>query len=200
MQETEPPPKTAAVFLDRDGTINHDPGYVSSPDQMVIYPWTFEAIRMINEAGLKAIVVTNQSGIARGFYSEEDLSAVHERMRSDLAERGARVDAVYYCPHHPEIAVLPYGGPCECRKPNPGMLLRASREHEIDLSRSYVIGDKACDMDLAENAGALGILVRTGYGTITLSHPDRFPCTPGLVAEDLLEAVQLILGGRIEKE
>lgn len=182
-----------AIFIDRDGTINEDIGYVSKPDDLIIYPWAAEAIRLINKSSFKTIVITNQSGVARGMYTEEILSAIHNRMIEELARQGARVDAIYYCPHHPRIGDKLYRQLCDCRKPRPGMLRAAAREHAIELAASYVIGDKASDVNLATNAGARGVLVMTGYGRETLACPDLYSCKPTMVAENLLEAVRLIL-------
>ena len=187
------PQSSRAIFIDRDGTLNEDIGYVSSPDQLRLYPWAGEAVRLINNSGRKAIVITNQSGIARGMYTEDALAQIHSRMIRDLAREGARIDAVYYCPHHPAVGESPYRVACECRKPRTGMLDAASLEHGIDLARSFVIGDKASDMDLAENAGARGALVLTGYGSETLAHSGRWPCKPSVIAQNLLEAVKQIL-------
>lgn len=182
-----------AIFLDRDGTINEDSGYVSRPDELIIYPSAAEAVRLINEAGLKVFIVTNQSGIARGLYSEETLHSIHERMREELAREGATVDAIYYCPHHPAFGDRRYRKSCDCRKPQPGLLFRAAREHNIDLTRSYVVGDKASDINLAASVGAKGALVLTGYGSETRADPERWPCRPDIVTEDLLAAVKIIL-------
>jgi D-glycero-D-manno-heptose 1,7-bisphosphate phosphatase len=188
-----------AIFIDRDGTINKDIGYVSTPAEMVLYPWSTEALRLINDAGFKAIVLTNQSGIARGLYTESGLARIHRRMTEEMARGGARIDAIYYCPHHPDLGGAPYRLDCECRKPRPGMLVRAVKEHDIDVGRSYVVGDKASDINLASMAGAPGVLVRTGYGAETLANPRTWPCTPLFVADNLLDAVERILdiaGGR----
>src|SRR2546430_598423 len=125
-----------ALFIDRDGTINEDLGYISRPDDLIIYPWAAQAVRLINEAGLKAIVITNQSGIARGLYTEEKLGEIHNWMIQQFVEQRARIDAIYYCPHHPRIGDERYKKLCECRKPQPGMLQAAAREHDVDLSRS----------------------------------------------------------------
>lgn len=182
-----------AVFIDRDGTLNEDIGYVSAPDQLILYPWAAEAVRLVNGSGLKAVVITNQSGIARGLYTEDDLKSIHLRMIDELERQGARLDAVYYCPHHPEIGDADYRVVCECRKPRTGMLDAAAREHNIDLAQSFVIGDKASDIALADNAGARSALVLTGYGRETLGRRDCFPCEPSIVAENLLEAVKQIL-------
>lgn len=183
----------AAIFLDRDGTINEDIGYASHPDDLHIYGFAAEAIRRINDAGFKVIVVTNQSGIARGLYDEAMLAAIHEKLLRELEREGARIDAIYYCPHHPRIGNQTYKKDCLCRKPRTAMLEQAAQEHGIDLAASFVIGDKASDINLATNAGARGVLVMTGYGSGTLADIERFPCYPAIVAEDLLEAVSLIL-------
>lgn len=184
---------TPAIFIDRDGTINEDIGYVSSADELIIYSWAADAVRLINESGQKAIVITNQSGIARQMYTEETLAQIHKRMIEELARKGARIDAIYYCPHHPEIGDERYCKACECRKPLPGMLRQAAREHNIDLARSHVIGDKASDINLAASVGARSALVMTGYGRETLANPGRWPCKPDLIADNLLQAVKLIL-------
>lgn len=183
----------SAIFIDRDGTINEDTGYVSSPDDLIIYPWAAEAVRLVNESGMKAIVITNQSGVARSLYTERTLGAIHDRMTRELSRGGARIDGIYYCPHHPEIGDEIYRKRCECRKPRPGMLIDAARDHHIDLASSYVIGDKASDMNLAAEVGARGALVLTGYGRETLRCRDRSPCETVIVADDLLEAVKQIL-------
>src|SRR5437868_3402911 len=185
-----------AIFLDRDGTINEDIGYVSSPDELIIYPYVAQAVRLINETGLKVIIITNQSSVARQICDEPTLAAIHERLIDELAGDGARIDAVYYCPHHPHIGKPPYRQACKCRKPSPGMLRQAAREHDIDLSASYVVGDKASDMNLATNAGARGALVLTGYGRETLANRERWPCAPEIIADDLLDAVKQILDRR----
>lgn len=183
-----------AIFLDRDGTINEDIGYASHPDDLHIYSFAAEAIRLINDAGFKVIVVTNQSGIARGLYDEATLATIHEKLIRELEREGAHIDAVYYCPHHPRIGNQTYRQDCECRKPQTGMLEQAAREHDINLAESFVIGDKASDINLATNAGAQGVLVMTGYGGGTLASIERFPCYPAIIAEDLLAAVREILG------
>ncbi|HEY7547056.1 MAG TPA: HAD family hydrolase [Blastocatellia bacterium] len=184
---------TPAFFLDRDGTINEDTGYISSPDELVIYPWTAEAIRLINESGAKAIVITNQSGIARGFYTEETLAEIHDHLKEELAREGAFIDGIYYCPHHPRVGDKRYRIECECRKPALGLINRAVADHEIDLERSWMIGDKASDIRMAAEAGVRGALVLTGYGTETIAKRNLWPCAPEIVSENLLYAVRLIL-------
>jgi D-glycero-D-manno-heptose 1,7-bisphosphate phosphatase len=138
-------------------------------------------------------VITNQSGIARGFYSEETLDAIHHHLSQSLARDQAVLDAIYYCPHHPRAGDHRYRRECQCRKPAPGLLHQAAIDHRIDLARSWVIGDKASDMHLARAAGARAALVRTGYGSETLARPDEWPCEMEIVADNLLEAVRAIL-------
>ena len=191
------PKSFRAIFIDRDGTLNEDTGYIATPEELILYPWTAEAVRLINNSGFKAIVITNQSGVARGMYSERALGRIHSKMIEQLAREHARIDAVYFCPHHPEVGDARYRIACECRKPRTGMLDAASREHNIDLARSFVIGDKASDIKLAESAGARAALVMTGYGRQTLAHPDRWPCKPAFIAENLLEAVRQILDSEV---
>jgi len=186
--------KTEAVFLDRDGTINEEVGYLDSLERLVIYPRAPEAIKILNESRMKVVVVTNQSGVARGYFTEDFVTSVHERMQEVLAKRQAHLDALYYCPHHPE-GLGAYRRKCPCRKPEPGMLFAAAREMDLDLSHSYLIGDTRKDMETALAAGVKGILVRTGYGVeeeaAAAAADNSFP-----VAEDILAAVNWIIGDR----
>ncbi|MEK6577021.1 MAG: D-glycero-beta-D-manno-heptose 1,7-bisphosphate 7-phosphatase [Nitrospirota bacterium] len=174
-----------AVFIDRDGTINKESGYIDRPDMIELIPGSAEAIRMINGMGIKAVIVTNQSGIGRSYFSEGSLNEVNDRLKEILMEEDAHIDAVYYCPHHPDDG-------CDCRKPMPGLLKKAASELDIDLCSSYVIGDKISDLILAQNVGAMGILVRTGYGSETIEAVKDQEGLPGLVKEDLLSAVRWI--------
>jgi len=183
--------KHAAVFLDRDGTINEEVSYLSRMEQLRLYPQTCEAIRLVNAAGMKAVVVTNQSGIARGYFTEEFVRSVHDRINELLAAGGARIDGFYVCPHHPVYGNGIYKQDCACRKPKPGLLLRAAAEMDIDLARSYMIGDMLKDIEAGKKAGATGILVRTGYGS-NIVRTDM----PAYIAEDVLEAVQWLLRDR----
>jgi D-glycero-D-manno-heptose 1,7-bisphosphate phosphatase len=185
-----------AVFIDRDGTINRDVGYLADPDELEIYPWSAEAIRLINDARMKTIVITNQSGVARGLCTEEALASIHERMKERLLSQGARIDAIYYCPHHPEIGEPPYRQLCDCRKPKPGLVNRAAREHDVDMASSYMIGDKVSDLELGTRAGARAVLVLTGYGRITLARLERLNVRPAFVCENLLEAANRIVQER----
>jgi D-glycero-D-manno-heptose 1,7-bisphosphate phosphatase len=151
-----------AIFLDRDGTLNVEKNYLHKPADWEWIPGSVQAIRQINEMGWLAIVVTNQAGIARGFYQEEDVTRLHRHVDGLLAAAGARIDAYYMCPHHPDFGALRN---CDCRKPQPGLLLRAASEFLIDLPASFMAGDKESDMQAAQRAGVTPILVATGYGS-----------------------------------
>jgi D-glycero-D-manno-heptose 1,7-bisphosphate phosphatase len=187
-------PKRPAVFLDRDGTISEEVGYVNHIDRLQIFPWTAEAIRKLNRAGLLAIVVTNQSGVGRGYFPDELVVQIHYKISRELQAQGARIDAFYYCPHHPEARIEALRAPCRCRKPLPGMLEDAAERFHLDLGSSYLIGDSLRDMETAWNAGARPILVMTGYGRGNLEYlAGRSARRPDLVAENLLEAVEKIL-------
>jgi D-glycero-D-manno-heptose 1,7-bisphosphate phosphatase len=153
-----------AVFLDRDGTLIEDAGYLDRLDRIALFPWTVDAIRALNRAGFVVVVITNQSGVARGFFTEAFVEETHRHLSARLAAGGARIDAYYYCPHHPDGAVVAYRRHCDCRKPASGLVDRAVRELELDSARSFVVGDKWLDVGLARAAGARGILVRTGTG------------------------------------
>lgn len=183
------------IFMDRDGTLSHEVGYVNHPSRFRLYPWAVDAVRAINEAGWLAVVITNQAGVARGYFPESVFQEVQGRLVGEVEAGGARFDAVYACLHHPDVGEAPYRADCDCRKPRPGMLRRAERELGADLARSWVIGDRHSDLALAWNVGARGALVKTGYGLGELSYvAPGWPRQPDLVAENLLEAVESILG------
>jgi len=183
----------AAVFLDRDGTMIEDVGYLSRPSDVRWFPWTADAIRLLNRAGFLVVVTTNQSGIARGYYTEDDLRRIHDEMARHLAACGAVVDQWLYCPHHPAADLEQYRAACGCRKPEPGMIRQACERTPIDLERSFVVGDKLADVGAAERAGARGILVRTGYGDdVARQHEGRVPGA-AYVADDLMAAVAWLL-------
>ena len=175
---------TTGLFLDRDGTINVEPDYSADPDTFELIPGSAEAIREANDLGLKVFVITNQSGVARGLFREEDVVAMNERLVEILKEAGARIDAVYYCPHHPDVGAPPYRKVCTCRKPNTGMLLQAEKEHGIDLASSFVVGDKCSDILTGRNAGCGTVLVLTGYGASELEECKKLG-GPDHVAEHL---------------
>jgi len=184
-----------AVFLDRDGTINEQMGYINHLSRFHLLPGVAEAIRRLNERGIPVLVVTNQSGLARGYFPRTLLAKVHERLAEDLAAEGARVDGIYVCPHHPEAKREEYRVVCDCRKPKTGLFETAAAEHDIDLSSSFVVGDRWSDLKAAVACGATSVLVLTGYGRGDLEYlgPTQ-KLQPGHVAEDLCEAVDWIIG------
>lgn len=179
-----------AVFLDRDGTINEDVGYLSRLEQLQLFSTAAAAIRIINRRGIPVIVVTNQSGVARGYFGEDFVHEVHGLLQKQLRAQAAHIDAFYYCPHHPTEGLSPYRQVCSCRKPEAGMLFQASRDLHIDLSRSYMVGDMMKDVQAGKKAGTKGILVRTGYG---ISEKIDESLLPDYVAPDLLAAVDWII-------
>ena len=182
-----------AVFLDRDGTIIEEVGYLDRPERVAFFPWTIDAIRVLNRAGLAVVLVSNQSGIARGFFTEAVVDDVHRKMEAMLAAGGARIDAYYYCPHHPDGKVPGLAKVCECRKPARGMVDRAVTEFGIDPARSFVVGDRWLDVALARAVGAKGILVRTGYGE-SEEHKAPRDLTADAVVDNLIAASSWILG------
>jgi D-glycero-D-manno-heptose 1,7-bisphosphate phosphatase len=183
-----------AIFMDRDGTLSHEVGYVNHLSRFRLYPWAVEAVKLINRSGYLAVVATNQAGVARGYFPESLVSEVHASLVSTLERGGARLDAIYYCPHHPSSGEPPYRQDCDCRKPRPGMLRRAEAELGIDLGGSWVVGDRPGDLELAWSVGARGALVKSGYGIGTLAHDaPRFKRQPDLVADHLLDAVLAIV-------
>ena len=148
-----------AVFLDRDGVVIEDVSYLDSLDRLALFPWTIDAVRALNRAGLPVVVVTNQSGVARGFFAEAFVHDVHRELDARLRAGGARIDAYYYCPHHPDGCVAEYVRACDCRKPKRGLIDRAARDLDLDPARSFVVGDKWSDIEMARAAGARGVLV-----------------------------------------
>jgi len=183
----------SAVFFDRDGTINKEVGYLAHLDQLYLYQVSYEAIRLVNEAGMKAVVFTNQSGVARGFFEEGFLDVLHRRIQEILAEQKAFIDGFYYCPHHPTEGSDPYRRICNCRKPEAGMLIRASEDLGIELARSYIIGDHSSDIEAAKRVSAKSVLVRTGHGA-SESHKVRH--LADFIADDVLDAVNWIMKDR----
>lgn len=160
-----------AVFLDRDGTINVEKNYLHKIEDFEFIPGAPEAIRRLKDAGFLVIVVSNQAGIARGYFDEAAVEALHRHMQSELARIGTAIDAFYFCPHHPEEGVGAYKVDCDCRKGEPGMLLRAAEEYDIDLHASFMVGDKLADIEAGERAGCRSILVLTGYGASVAAQP-----------------------------
>jgi|ERR1041385_2789745 D-glycero-D-manno-heptose 1,7-bisphosphate phosphatase len=180
------------IFLDRDGTINEEVDYLTSPDNLRLFHGSANAIREANTLGLKVFIITNQSAIARGLLTEQQLSKIHDMLVSKLRADGARLDAIYYCPHHPDFGDAPYNKDCDCRKPNIGMLERAVKEFDIDLKKSFVIGDKMTDIQTGNNAGTKTILVLTGYGKQELDLCHQQNAHIDYVAEHLPDAMQYV--------
>jgi D-glycero-D-manno-heptose 1,7-bisphosphate phosphatase len=183
-----------AVFLDRDGTLNEEVGHVNCLERFVLLPHVGQAIRLLNEHGIKAVVITNQSGVARGYFPESLIHQIHQKMQDLLKREGAHLDGIYYCPHHPDAGIPPYRQKCRCRKPATGLVEDAVKELDIDCSRSYVIGDRGVDIEFAPQIGAKGILVLTGYGKGEWENfGNQWKVRPDHIAADLYEAVQWIL-------
>jgi D-glycero-D-manno-heptose 1,7-bisphosphate phosphatase len=185
-----------AVFFDRDGTLNEEVEFISAPEQLRLIPGAGRAVRAVNEHGLLAFVISNQSGIARGLFTEADLIPIHAKFQQDLSANGARIDRIYYCPHHPTAGIPPYRTDCDCRKPRPGMLHRAEKDMGADLGMSYVIGDRIVDVLAGRNAGAKGILVLTGYGETSAEECRAQGIVPDYIAPSVKEAVEFILNDR----
>lgn len=189
-----------AVFIDRDGTISEEVGYINHPDRFLLFPYAASAIKHLKENGWLAIVTTNQAGVARGYFAEEMVQTVHGRMRKELEINGARLDAVYYCAHHPSVGQPPYRLDCDCRKPKPGLIVRAAQDLDIDLSKSWMVGDRYSDIEVARNAGVQSAFVMSGYGRGEWEHQrGSWKHQPDLVAENLLEAVQAIVSDEPER-
>jgi D-glycero-D-manno-heptose 1,7-bisphosphate phosphatase len=181
-----------AVFLDRDGTIIEEVGYLDRTERVELYPWTIDAIRALNRAGFRTVVLTNQSGVARGFFTEALVDEVHRHIAGLLESGGAHIDAYYYCPHHPDGKVEQYAVRCDCRKPARGLVDRAVRDLGVDPGRSFIVGDRWLDIELARAVGARGALVRTGYGLTEEARP-RAPLAADAIVDNLIAAVSWIL-------
>jgi D-glycero-D-manno-heptose 1,7-bisphosphate phosphatase len=183
-----------AIFMDRDGTVCEEVGYVNHVDRILLLPRSAAAIKAANDAGYQTVVVTNQAGVARGYFAESLVDGVHDRVREMLAEQGTRLDGIYYCPHHPEVGPPAYRKDCTCRKPRPGMLERARDEMGIDLDASYMVGDSAKDLGAGQRAGTTNVLVLTGYGKGELEYQSHtWSVRPDHIAADLQDAVTWIL-------
>jgi D-glycero-D-manno-heptose 1,7-bisphosphate phosphatase len=182
----------AAVFLDRDGTLVEEAGYPDRLDRLAFFPYTVDAVRLLNQAGLAVVVATNQSAVARGLIEESFIAEAHEHISARLVAGGARVDAYYYCPHHPKALRPEYRRRCDCRKPAPGMLYRASHDLDLDLTRSFAVGDRWHDLQAGHAVGARGVLVRTGYGRFHEAAPVA-GLEPDAIVDNLMQAVTWIL-------
>jgi D-glycero-D-manno-heptose 1,7-bisphosphate phosphatase len=183
-----------AVFFDRDGTLSREIGYVNHLSRFEPFPFAVDAVRAVNAANRLAVVVTNQAGVARGYFPESLIEKVNRVLLDRATSSGARIDAIYYCPHHPSAGSPPYRKECDCRKPKPGMLHRAAKELDIDLSKSWVVGDRKGDLELAWNVGARACLVKTGYGLGEIEYwMAGWKRQPDLIAENALDAALRIV-------
>ncbi len=182
-----------AVFLDRDGTMVHDPGYLCRLEELRWFPWTIDAVRLLNRAGFLVFVTTNQGGVGLGLYEESFVHAVHEAMRRRIEAGGARIDGWFCCLHHPRAVIEDLRVTCDCRKPRPGMVRQAQASFDLDLTRSFVVGDKLSDIGLAASVGARGILVRTGQGEQHAARIQTADVRPARIAADLMDATAWIL-------
>lgn len=185
-----------AVFLDRDGTINKEVTYLYRPEDLVILPGVPEAVKILHDNGFHILVVTNQAGIARGYYTVEDMHRLHQYLNEQLKKDGAWIDAFYYCPHHPEHGIGAYRKACRCRKPDTGMFEMAEQEYKIDKKHSYMIGDKRIDVQAGRNYGIKSILVGTGYGREERETSRRQGEEPfyDFYSETLMGAAEFIIG------
>jgi len=182
-----------AVFLDRDGTINEEIGYLHAIEQLRFIDGAPAAIARLNAAAFKVIVVTNQAGVARGYYEEDSVRRLHRAMQEQLRKYDARIDGFYYCPHHPDNGVGEYKIDCRCRKPKPGMLEHAARDLGVDLGGSFVVGDRISDLEAGRAAGCRLVLVRTGYGRDSERELAGHDLRPDFIAFDVAEACEWIL-------
>ncbi len=177
--------KTKAIFLDRDGVINKEVSYLSNPNEFILLEGTIEALNILKKKGFLLIIITNQAGIARGYFTEETLNDIHKKMVQILKKNGISIDDIFYCPHHPK-----FSGSCECRKPNPGMILKAKIRYNINLENSYMIGDTLNDIKTGKNAGCKTILVLTGYGLLEREKINDIK--PDYIYKNLLEFAEKI--------
>ena len=180
--------------MDRDGTISEEVGYVNHPSRFRVFPYAAAAVKLLNENGWLAIVVTNQAGVARGYFPEAMIGTVNDQLKAELQTGGAQLDAIYYCAHHPSVGEPPYRLDCDCRKPKPGLITKAAKDFNIDLAQSWMVGDRYSDIELARNAGVKSALVLSGYGRGEWEHRrDTWKHQPDLVSTDLVEAVTTII-------
>lgn len=181
-----------AVFLDRDGTLNIDAGYLDRKERLMLFPWSLDSVRLLRRAGYAVVVVTNQSGVGRGMIEESFVEEVHQIIQSRLVDIGEKLDGHYYCPHEPSASIEAFRVDCDCRKPKPGLVTRAARDLGLDVERSIVVGDKWSDIGLAKQTGARGVLVRTGYGRSQEKNRQE-GLSADAVVDTLMDAVNWIL-------
>jgi D-glycero-D-manno-heptose 1,7-bisphosphate phosphatase len=183
-----------AVFLDRDGVLNQDPPhYAHRLDQLALIPRSDDAVRLLKDYGYFLVIISNQSGVARGYYTETQISVFNNALLKEIRKKGGDIDAVYYCPHHPEAVIQKYKQNCDCRKPKAGMIFQAAREYDIDLRNSFVVGDKLSDIEAGKNAGCQTIMVLTGHGNEEVLKNNIEGC---VISSDLFEAVNKYIIGK----
>ncbi len=187
-----------AVFLDRDGTLIEERGYLDRLDLLTLFPWTADALRLLTRAGFATVVITNQSAIGRGVIDEPFLASVHAAIDAELALGGARIDRYYYCPHHPDAEVKAYRQVCRCRKPGAGLIEQACREMGLDPARSVMVGDRWIDIRCGRAAGTRAVLVRTGHGAHEADNPPGDGVSPGAAAHTVPIAADAILNNLME--
>ncbi len=182
--------KRRAVFIDRDGTLSEEVGYINHPSRFLLFPYAAGAVKLLNDHEWLAVIITNQAGVARGYFDEAMIQTVHDNLKRDLQFAGARIDGIYYCAHHPSVGEPPYRQDCDCRKPKPGLIKRAATDLNIDVQQSWMIGDRYSDIELARNAGVRAALVLSGYGRGEWENQrSSWQHQPDLIAENLFEAI-----------
>ena len=185
--------KRRAVFIDRDGTLSEEVGYINHPSRFLLFPYAAGAVKLLNDHEWLAVIITNQAGVARGYFDEAMIQTVHDNLKRDLQSAGARIDGIYYCAHHPSVGEPPYRQDCDCRKPKPGLIRRAATDLNIDLQQSWMIGDRYSDIERARNSGVCAALVLSGYGRGEWENQrSSWQHQPDLIAENLFEAVASI--------
>jgi D-glycero-D-manno-heptose 1,7-bisphosphate phosphatase len=186
--------KRHAVFMDRDGTVNEQMGYVNHISRFHLLPGVCEAIQLLNERDFLAIIITNQSGVARGYFPISLIHETHALLEDTLKKKGASIDGIFFCPHYPRGTIPEFTRECDCRKPGTGLIKKACDSFDIDMSRSYVVGDHFTDLEMAHRCDLDGILVKTGYGLGELTHVlPQMSVKPSYIADDLLDAVKWII-------
>jgi D-glycero-D-manno-heptose 1,7-bisphosphate phosphatase len=183
------------VFFDRDGTLNEDVGYLDRLERLVLYPDCIDAVRLLRRAGYLVVVVTNQAGVAMGIYGENAVRDIHRHMAARFEAGRAPIDGFYYCPHLPDATVADYRRACDCRKPQPGLIRQAAHDLDIDVARSFVVGDRWRDIEMGVAIGARTVLVRTGYGRTEEANPPE-GLAADVVVDNVMQAVVWILGQR----
>lgn len=187
--------KRPIVFIDRDGTLNREAGYINHPDNFQMYPFVYQSIRLLNYFRVLSVIITNQAGVGRGYFTEDFLAEIHKKMFKLLDKNGAHIDGLYYCPHHTSSSDPAYAVNCKCRKPKTGMLKQAAEDlsPDVNTEKMYVIGDKFSDIKMGKSFGCKTILVKTGYGEGELQAFNKNTPKPAAIEENFLSAVLWIL-------